>query len=132
MKSLYDKLSIQAPFAPEEPEHKKKKPESEPQRFLRVSREVLNNSAYFIGILENERDTWKNKCKLAELGTLLVLLLPRLDSGKTIPHLFYTFFSLEPSERTQIEKSLKLLAKQHQRLEKKASSALHKTEIPDG
>jgi len=67
MKSLFDKLSTQAPFIVDD-QTKKKKQETEAQRFLHVSREVLGVTAYFIGILENERDTWRNKCKLALLG----------------------------------------------------------------
>jgi len=102
LKALHDKLATQAPFAgePGTSGKKKKKEESDPQRFLQVAKEALNVTAYFIGILENERDTWKNKHNVAVL------------------------------ERAQMEESLKQLAKQHQRLEKKTGAALH-TQAPD-
>lgn len=116
LKALHDRLATQAPFSSESSppvlaggsggssagggSKKKKKDESDPQRFLQVSKEVMNMTAYFIGILENERDTWKNKYNVAVL------------------------------ERAQMEESLKLLARQHQRLEKKTTTALH-TQVPD-
>jgi len=94
MKSLHDKLSTQAPFALTGESSRKK--ETEPQRFVQVSKEVLSFAAYYIGIIENERDVWKQKHDIAQI------------------------------EKGQMQESLRHLAKQHQKLEKSANSAIRK------
>ncbi len=76
LKALHHSLSSEPLFAFSEKHDKKKRNDlTNPQRLLLLSSEMLGLFAHFLGIVENERDIYKNKYLAALGGNLFIIYL---------------------------------------------------------